>query len=108
LFVIFTFGGSVVSDNEITQEELENMSEAEFLEAIGKGPIKAGHIRTEGLNLTPQRMREKAREMARKGELLGFVGPKQKVHRNKFGLGYSTDPEDVEGESTLLQRQKRK
>jgi hypothetical protein len=98
---------------EITQEQLENMSEAEFMEAIGKGKIKAGHIRTTGLNLGPQQRRAEKREKARRGLL-----PKQKpdrdkfgreetVHKNKFGLGYSNDPGNVDGESTLLQRQQK-
>jgi hypothetical protein len=93
--------------DEITKEQLENMSEKEFFELQGKGPIKPGHIRTKGLNLIPQNYRDKLREMSRKGELPGAVGEKPKVHRNKYGLGYSLDEEDVDTKSLLFARRKK-
>ena len=95
--------------DEMTKEKLENMSQKEFIELMGKGTVKVGHIRTDGLNLQPQFAREKVREMARTGELdeKRRVDPIVKPHRNKYGLGYSMDEEDVEESSLLFSRRKK-
>ena len=96
-------------NNEISKEELMNMDEKEFKKLYGEQPIEAGHIRTEGLNLQPQLARDKVLEMARTGELdkLRKVNPIQKPHRNKYGLGYSLDAENVTSNSLLFNRRKR-
>ena len=96
---------------EITKEQLQNMNRREFEELMGQHcQLKPASIteKSSGFNPTVQEARDRLREMAMTGELdeRRKVNPVQKPYQNKYGLGYSMDPDDVKQESLLLSRRK--